>query len=306
MQTTKYEKMTKNNLKEKLVGDVLSALTITFFVSPCLVIVDKSVVQKTAGTHTIIQSVKETIGMMIKTPVKFYRSPMFLMMWGVYASTYSTANILKTLIEHNETTSDSRTKTSINTEYTKVGSFLATTFVNSSLSLMKDRAYATTLGKQTSTPKNFPMATFGIWVARDLTVIGSGFVLPEIMGKILQEKTDMDRKEALTYSQMICPVAAQLVATPLQLLGLDIYNRPMSNTSFVNAVRDRSSLIYQNFFPSLTIRLGRIVPGLGIGGVGNLYLRDSWREMVEKESLYAERATDLVRTFTMKSPIGEK
>ena len=154
------EKMTltaqRNNLKEKLVGDVLSALTITFFVAPCLVIVDKSVVQKTAGTHTIIQSVKETMSMMIKNPVKYYRSPMFLMMWGVYASTYSTANILKTLIEHNEKSD----RNVASTEYTKFGSFLATTFVNSSTSLIKDKAYAKMFGKPTS-PQKFPMTTFG-------------------------------------------------------------------------------------------------------------------------------------------------
>merc|ERR1712151_420705 len=99
--------MGSNNkkLKEKILGDILSAITITFFISPCLVIVDKSVVQRTVGTHTITQSIKETLGTMVKHPIKYLKSPMFLMMWGVYASTYSTANVFKTLIEHDNDTS---------------------------------------------------------------------------------------------------------------------------------------------------------------------------------------------------------
>lgn len=320
--TNNYSK-NDNKLKEKIIGDVLSALTITFFISPCLVIVDKSVVQRTVGTHTITQSIKETMSTMIKHPIKYLRSPMFLMMWGVYASTYSTANVLKTLIEHDQETSShdahrrSNGDTINNSEYTKVGSFLATTFVNSSLSLVKDRAYATMLGKPSiigNAPKSFPLLTYGIWGLRDLTVIGSGFVLPEIMGKVLQEKNPkMDRKEALSISQMICPVAAQFVATPLQLLGLDIYNRPMKNMNMYHVIKERYNLIYTNFLPSLTVRFGRIIPGLGIGGVGNLYLRDSWRDMIsqqenilftsysESNTMNANRAKQLVRTFTMKN-----
>merc|ERR1712151_37974 len=179
----------------------------------------------------------------------------------------------------------------------KVGSFLATTFVNSSLSLVKDRAYATmfkpsSIGNVAS--KSFPLLTYGIWGLRDLTVIGSGFVLPEIMGKAIQENNpNMDRKEALSISQMICPVAAQLVATPLQLLGLDLYNRPMSNLNMYNVIKERSNLIYNNFLPSFTIRLGRIIPGLGIGGDDNFMNMD--------------RATQIVRTITMKNAhIDEK
>jgi len=274
------------------------------------------------------------MGTMVKHPIKYLKSPMFLMMWGVYASTYSTANVFKTLIEHDNDTSSfsscnyqkqtNHDSTSRNSEYIKVGSFLATTFVNSSLSLVKDRAYATMFVKPSSignvASKSFPLLTYGIWGLRDLTVIGSGFVLPEIMGKAIQENNpNMDRKEALSISQMICPVAAQLVATPLQLLGLDLYNRPMSNLNMYNVIKERSNLIYNNFLPSLTIRLGRIIPGLGIGGVGNLYLRDSWREMISNQQEHVlftsgddnfmnmDRATQIVRTITMKNAhIDEK
>ena len=78
------------NLLSKLAGDVLVACTVTFAVSPFLTVIDKAIVQKAAGTHSVLQSSFESIVNIARNPGSYVRSPMFLMMWGVYASTYCT------------------------------------------------------------------------------------------------------------------------------------------------------------------------------------------------------------------------
>ena len=80
----------QNLLVAKLIGDIGVACGITFCIAPCISIIDKSVVQRAAGTHTVLQSCAQSMKEMIRNPRNFVKSPMFLMMWGVYASTYIT------------------------------------------------------------------------------------------------------------------------------------------------------------------------------------------------------------------------
>ena len=77
-------------LISKLVGDVIVGCGVTFSIAPFISIIDKSIVQRAAGTHTIVQSCMESTSNIVRNPVSFMKSPMFLMMWGVYAATYTT------------------------------------------------------------------------------------------------------------------------------------------------------------------------------------------------------------------------
>ena len=65
------------------------------FTLPCLIQV---IVQKAAGTHSMTQSCVESVRSMVRHPISFVRSPTFLMMWGVYASTYCTGKIMMSII----------------------------------------------------------------------------------------------------------------------------------------------------------------------------------------------------------------
>ena len=78
------------------------------------------------------------------------------------------------------------------------------------------------------------------------------------MGKALQENANMDKKEALSISQVICPVAAQIIATPL-LLGLDMFNRPMRSTGIYATTQNRTNFVKSNFYSVATARVTRIV-----------------------------------------------
>ena len=87
-------------LLDKLVGDVAVGVGVTFCVAPFLTIVDKAIVQRASGTHSLWTSGLETLGVIARNPIKYIKSPTFLLMWGVYACTYSTANSLKTYTGH--------------------------------------------------------------------------------------------------------------------------------------------------------------------------------------------------------------
>jgi len=264
--------------------------------------IDKAIVQKAAGTHSMTQSCVESVRNMVRHPISFVRSPTFLMMWGVYASTYCTANCLKTLYEHYQTnqpitTTTTTTISAKNNQHktnesiqqnnynqninnpllsAKMGIFLGTTTVNSLTTLLKDKYYAIHFG--TSSTRSVPFKTFGLWALRDCMVIGSSFILPEIVSASLEEHTDMEGKTALQVSQFVCPVATQLVAGPIQLLGLDMYNRPFTNMSIQKAIHKRLQFQYTNFCSIVTARVSRIAPAYGIGGIYNTHFRDMWRE----------------------------
>ena len=90
----KQNQKASSDLSKKLIGDVLIALGVTFGMSPFVSIVDKAVVQRAAGTHSILQSGLESLATIIRNPFAYVKSPTFLMMWTVYAATYTTGKVL--------------------------------------------------------------------------------------------------------------------------------------------------------------------------------------------------------------------
>ncbi len=117
------------------------------------------------------------------------------------------------MVEHNEYALSERNteEDSKKTGLTKFGVFATTTVINSSATMLKDKFYAKHFGTVTSAIK-VPMLTYGLWGLRDCMVIGSSFILPDIMSGILQEHTDLDKDSALRISQFACPIASQFVS----------------------------------------------------------------------------------------------
>ena len=118
-------------LQNLLVGDVLAACGVTLAVAPFMTVIDKAIVQRAAGSHTIFQSSVASVKQIFRNPIAYLRSPTFLMMWGVYASTYTAANALKTLYEHNDGKKSNSVKSSSNKSSAQMGAFVGTTIVNS-------------------------------------------------------------------------------------------------------------------------------------------------------------------------------
>lgn len=279
----------QNKLVEKLAGDVIIGSTVTFSVAPFLTVVDKAIVQSAAGTHTLKRSCFESVQAMLLNPVKYVKSPTFMLMWGVYASTYSTANSLKTLVEHQEYANTSKQKsaskssTRTSSDFGKVGIFLGTTVVNSGASLLKDRSYAKMFGTKT-VQSSIPRMSYALWMARDLSVVGSSFILPDLLYPHLVDTYGFNESSAKNISQLSLPIAAQFVAGPLHFMGLDLYNRNLDAKLWPEAIADRGKALYRGAVPVIVARIARIFPGYGFGGVLNTKCRDRWRDyLVQRE-----------------------
>jgi hypothetical protein len=292
------------HLGSKLAGDALVAVGVTFGVSPFLTIVDKAIVESTAGTNSILQSAANSIRSMARNPIDYVKSPTFLLMWAVYGATYTTANAFKTLEEHatysrdrSNSLADSKSASKNIAGTFQIAAFLGTTVVNSGSSMMKDRAYARMFSGQTTTA-SFPKSTYAMWAIRDLSVIGSSFLLPDIVSAKLVEHSngEIDRDRALSMCQIGLPVLAQFVAGPFQYLGLDMYNRNMSHMSTAQAFADRCKQLSRGIAPVIGARVARIIPGYSIGGVANTKLRTSWRKMLLERDVAAMMKTSSTST----------
>lgn len=298
----KHEQRVSSNLAEKLVGDVVIGTGVTFTIIPALVVVDRAIVQSAAGTHTLLASGAETVSMLFRNPISFVRSPAFLLMWGVYAATYSTANSLKTIMEHREYYSSRNTQTHKNQG--KFAIFLGTSLVNCGGSLLKDRAYARMFGTAGAAPR-VPLGSMGFWAARDFLVVGSSFILPDIVSKKLQDDFNLERGDAQKIAQIASPIAMQVLCGPLQLAGLDLYNRPLQGMGWQQRVVNRSQFLAQGFTGVVSARIARIIPGYAVGGVLNTHFRDNWRNyLIQREIRQLQQdgkdARNLVRLVGLK------
>jgi hypothetical protein len=268
---------------------------VTFCVAPFLTIVDKAIVQRAAGSHSLWTSGLETMGVIARNPMKYIKSPTFLLMWGVYASTYSTANTLKTYTEHCQHQEERRRTTTTTTTTTPSSSttqgalpsgmtvFLGTTAVNSGGSLMKDRAYARMFG--TVAKRSVPKITYGLWMTRDFLVVGSSFLLPDLCASHLHKNYGYDKDKTKQVAQVTIPIAMQFIAGPLQLLGLDCYNRSLSEMTTRQAVLERGRFLGNGFTSIVSARIARIIPGYSIGGVLNTKYRDQWRAYLRNQEV---------------------
>ena len=70
-----------------------------------------------------------------------------------------------------------------------------------------------------------------------------------------------------TDTQLACPASVQLLSTPLNLLGMDLYNNPNST------MMARAKFIAREYNSAMVLRVSRTGPAFGIGGVGNTAFR---------------------------------
>lgn len=270
-------------LVSKLIGDVVVAAAVTGAVAPALAIVDKALVQRSTGSHTLLQSAWSTTQYLARHPVMYLKSPTFLWLWGTYACTYAAANSLRTLTDHYEETtqeevssSKSNATSASSSSTSSAALFLGTTMVNSTTSLMKDRAYAKLFGNAVQNA-GVPAVSYALWMSRDLTVVGSSFLLPPVVAQWIQERTSIQSQDqALKIAQVASPVGAQLVAGPLHFVGLDWYNRPQSTISLA----DRLRFLQRGLVEVVGARMLRFLPGYGLAGVWNRDLRNAWHRQV--------------------------
>ncbi|OAG09225.1 uncharacterized protein CC84DRAFT_1202024 [Paraphaeosphaeria sporulosa] len=270
-----------------LAGDVSAAFLSATLISPILTAIDRAVVENVSSTTRPLSiALKENILCTYRHPKRFFAAKPFFYMWTLYAVTYTTANSVNTLTTTFMDKSHEILAKSI--------TFVVTCTVNVPLGVWKDIRFVQTFGgrptpppkgpvntspnsiKTSPPPQNptkFPISVAATFLARDaLTILGS-FTLPPMLSHRIPIA---DPAAQMAAAQLLVPVLSQVVATPVHLLGLDLYSNPEKGERGQRVGRIRRGLL-----GTTAVRCARIVPAFGVGGIVNTGLREWFRGRVD-------------------------
>ena len=240
--------------------DAVASMATAGVVAPLTAFLDRGITESAAGKRKLWSAAFASAAEAAMQPRIFLRSPQFLWPFALYAGTYFAANGSESLCALSGVA--------------KAGPQLAAaTSTNMALCVAKDRAFARLFG--TIAPTSLPAASYALWLGRDLASMYFFFTLPPLLAAaiasfFLKKNDDPTNQKASTASsaaRFLSPVAAQLVTTPLHLMGLDFYNRRLAKPA------DRIAFLRREFPVTLTARVARIMPAYSLGGVLNAYIR---------------------------------
>ncbi|KIW19913.1 hypothetical protein PV08_00488 [Exophiala spinifera] len=260
------------NLGLRVGADLASAAGASSLIAPVICVIDRSIVEKAAKGEAFSSCLRRSFRPVYTQPHKFLFSKPFLLIFGLYFFTYSTANTVDTLTS----TFSSKPASTVSSGPAK---FLATSSVNMSWCVYKDSRFVRMFGGPSSSPAAaVPRLSYALFAVRDSLTIFASFNLPPIIAPQLANlplsvrsrfsqilSTESGRA---TTAQFLAPAAIQLVSTPVHLLGLDLYNR-QGRLGLV----DRYSRVLRDWSVSAFARMGRIIPAFGVGGVVNANVR---------------------------------
>ncbi|KAF8464025.1 hypothetical protein BDZ91DRAFT_730579 [Kalaharituber pfeilii] len=260
---------------ERFAVDAVSAGTAAGLVAPLICIIDRGIIENASGKRPLVESIKSSFGELIRKPHRFVFSRPFGLIYMLYAGTYLTANSIDTICSLQSTDPDADIK-AVTAGRAK---FAATTAVNMSLCLYKDRAFTRLFG--TISPRSLPLPTYLLFSARDTLTIFFSFNLPPLLAPLLPRDQATGMIGAIksvgwggwrpdTVMQIAAPAVCQIFSTPLHLLGLDLYNK---SEKVAGGARGRWSRVRKEWLKSAAARMGRIVPAFGFGGVVNAGVR---------------------------------
>ncbi|EME79813.1 uncharacterized protein MYCFIDRAFT_143583 [Pseudocercospora fijiensis CIRAD86] len=263
-------------LAGRLVFDAGSAAIASLAVAPVMTVIDRqtyrAVVDAAASRRPVLDCARSALKDMLLNPRNFFVSRPLAVMLALYSGTYLVANTTDTITSYKHDLPPSTTTSST----TK---FCAVTSVNLGLALYKDNCFAQTFGPaSTGTLRPLPPTSFIPLVIRDGITLFFTFNAPALLSDRLPEGLEQHMSR-LTAAQLVCPAASQFIATPLHLLGLDLYNRPAKLS-----LRERMSVIRSLWLSSSLARACRMVPAYGLGGVLNNEARAGFMRRFEKAS----------------------
>lgn len=207
---------------------------------------DRSVIQYANGSAPSLRAaVFKGFKNVVTRPFTTFNSLDNRAVMGVYVPTYITKNLVEASCDYK----------GINPFYPV---FFITAAINTTLGIMKDRYLAQMFG--TGVP-NFPKISYALFASRDSVIVGASFNGPIILSPVLQSKMGWGKETADTVAQLACPGLAQIVGTPIHLIGLDCYNRPN-----LPMIRRFDGLFLRTLEP-LVARMGRQIYVFGIGGI---------------------------------------
>ncbi|KAL4910387.1 hypothetical protein BDW74DRAFT_165441 [Aspergillus multicolor] len=260
-------------------GDLTAATIAALLVSPTVAIIDRSLVEKASTNKPILPSLYQHTRRALSHPTRFLFSKPHGHVFALYAATYTVANGTETVTKYSHP--------SISGALT----FAATFAVNIPLGVWKDIRFAQFFGTQAATqvPKTatkvgaLPItpkrtgsaAATATLLIRDAVTIYGSFTLAQECADLIPDSLAAHPYSKTVFTQLVVPVLSQLVATPLHLLGLDLYNR-----QYRAPVRDRMAVVWRDLGSATAVRCARIVPAFGVGCLVNMGLRGALHDMV--------------------------
>ncbi|KAL4927664.1 uncharacterized protein BDV17DRAFT_292405 [Aspergillus undulatus] len=259
---------------QRLGGDLTAATVSALLVSPTVTIIDRALVEKASYHKPLLQSLRSHTRAALHHPRSFIFSRPHGHVFTLYAATYTVANGTETVTR--------QTHPAICDALTFVCTFL----VNVPLGVWKDIRFAQLFGASSQVDpsrKSLPIpnktgstaATTTLLVRDAITIYGS-FTLAQRCADVIPDSLASHPHSKTVFTQMVVPVLSQLVATPLHLLGLDLYNR-----QYRVPWKDRAAVVWRDLPSATAIRCARIIPAFGFGCLANMGLRSFLHQAAE-------------------------
>jgi hypothetical protein len=121
-----------------------------------------------------------------------------------------------------------------------------------------------------------PMTSIGLFFVRDVLTIGAGFTFPSMMAKYFTDKNIISNPSTADIaSQLLVPIMAQTLLTPLHLLALDMYNRQGVG------LFSRAEKVGHLYVEATSLRMMRVLGAYGLAGISNTAIRTRWRAHID-------------------------
>ncbi|KAL3496995.1 hypothetical protein BJX62DRAFT_231623 [Aspergillus germanicus] len=275
MQHALTEHQSSNDVLGRLTGDLCAATTSATLVSPAVTIIDRAIVEQASLNQSLLCGLRNHTLAALRNPGRFVFSAPFRIIWTLYAATYTVANGTDT-IGH-----------ALKAPATGMLTFVSTTLVNVPTAVWKDVRFAQIYGtskakvcegsqKPFAQNPNFMRGATAIFLLRDCVTIFGCFTLAPRLADAIPESISLASHPTVKpiVTQLTVPMLTQLVATPLHLLGLDLYMR-----QYPMPLADRLVQSQRYLASTTMVRCIRILPAFGFGGVANLEFRSFFHSM---------------------------
>ena len=233
-----------------------------------------------SSDRPLLTTLKNHVVCSFRYPRLFFAAKPFFYVWTLYAATYTTANGVESIAKTITTSADQVLVSSI--------TFLATCLVNVPLGVWKDVRFVQLYGRPTTpkaainiplaasstktaspiVPTRFPRVVGATFLFRDAITIFGSINLPPMLSASVPDTIFSSPAIKMAAMQIFTPVLSQIVATPVHLLGLDLYTNTQSKAA------ERAARIRRSLGPTTVMRCSRIIPAFGVGLVMNTGLRD--------------------------------
>ncbi|EIT79628.1 hypothetical protein F9C07_2278553 [Aspergillus flavus] len=257
----------------RLAGDLTAAAVSASLIAPTVTIIDRALVERAASDRPLLQSLRSYTVAALKRPGAFVFSRPFGLVWTLYGATYAVANGTETI-----------TKEICPARVDPI-TFATTFIVNVPLGVWKDIRFAQLFGTQIQSSAKEALrvssrivskAATATFLLRDGVTIFGSFTLASWCSSVIPDSLASQPSTKTIITQIAVPVLSQVVATPLHLLGLDLYNRQSGVTW-----SDRIATIRKHLPSATVIRCVRIIPAFGFGCLTNIGLREFFHEQCD-------------------------